>query len=171
MQALRSGCYWSRWALKLYWSWVSQPVSLWRKALLILLVKWKFLKGKAGKNRQLNSRGHREGAFCFHTVLFFLNVSLFLFSAFFLYKGLYLCVYFIADWTRFFQEFNSISIYYFIQNSSIQSNHTLGCRSHLNSCFHPNIMFFYCFQLKLTHLIQFVKCKPISVVVKAGMLV
>lgn len=166
MQALQSGCYWSRWALKLYWSWVSQPVSLWRKALLlILLVKRTFLKAKVGKNRQLNSRGHREGEFCFHTVLF-------LFSALFLYKGLYLCMYFSADWTRFFQEFNLMFIHYFIHHSFIQSNHTLGyCRSYLNSCFHPNRMFFSCFQLKLTHRIQFVKCKPISVVVKAGMLV
>lgn len=121
MQALQSGCYWSRWALKLYWSRVSQPVSLWRKALLlILLVKRTFLKAKVGKNRQLNSRGHREGEFCFHTVLFF-NVSLFIFSALFLYKGLYLCVYFSADWTRFFQEFNSMFIHYFIHHSFIQS--------------------------------------------------
>ncbi len=50
------------------------------------------------------------------STLFFFYVSLFLFSALFLYKDLYLCVDCSADWTRFFQEFNSIFINLFIHS-------------------------------------------------------
>lgn len=55
----------------------SVETKLWRKALLlILLVKQAFLTGKAGKNRQLNSRGHRERVFSTKTQAVRLNSNM-----------------------------------------------------------------------------------------------
>lgn len=131
-----------------------------------------FLKPKWGKTGSL-ILGVTERVNFVSTLFFFLmSVFLFFQLSFCIKVCTSVCILVQTEPDSFRNLIQCSFIILFIIHSFSQSNHTLGyCRSYLNSCFHPNRMFFSCFQLKPTHLIQFVKCKPISVVVKAGMLV